>query len=252
MADQNITCTDCSRQFTFTDSELRRSGRMTAAQKRERARREAALGRPDPRSIEREVAALTTAHGCGVLAAPGDAADLAAQIQDYYGDGKALGMSIEYVIEEAPLGTAGSVKNAEALLVDHEPFLVISGDQALLETVAAATASVSGRLSCAATAAAARFYPQARTLIDLGGEDSKLIAPIINVKSSSASGSCAISKSPCNVRARFVKDDSTRRESTSRLAVGPPNTTIAAGLLGTSFHMRTLQLVIVEFVVEPV
>ena len=53
---------------------------------------------------------------------------LAAQIQDYYGDGKALGMNIEYVIEEAPLGTAGSVKNAEALLVDDEPFLVISGD----------------------------------------------------------------------------------------------------------------------------
>ena len=40
---------------------------------------------------------------------------LAAQIQDYYGDGKTLGMNIEYVIEEAPLGTAGSVKNAEAL-----------------------------------------------------------------------------------------------------------------------------------------
>jgi mannose-1-phosphate guanylyltransferase / phosphomannomutase len=53
---------------------------------------------------------------------------LAAQIQDYYGDGKALGMNIEYVIEETPLGTAGSVKNAEALLVDHGPFLVISGD----------------------------------------------------------------------------------------------------------------------------
>ena len=53
---------------------------------------------------------------------------LAAQIQDYYGDGKTLGMNIEYVIEEAPLGTAGSVKNAEALLVDLEPFLVISGD----------------------------------------------------------------------------------------------------------------------------
>ena len=53
---------------------------------------------------------------------------LAAQIQDYFGDGKALGMNIEYVIEESPLGTAGSVKNAEALLTDDEPFLVISGD----------------------------------------------------------------------------------------------------------------------------
>lgn len=52
---------------------------------------------------------------------------LAGQIQDYYGDGKSLGMNIEYVIEESPLGTAGSVKNAEPLL-DDAPVLVISGD----------------------------------------------------------------------------------------------------------------------------
>jgi len=52
---------------------------------------------------------------------------LAAQIQDSYGDGRALGMNIEYVIEESPLGTAGSVKNAQALL-GNEPFLVIGGD----------------------------------------------------------------------------------------------------------------------------
>jgi hypothetical protein len=42
----------------FTDSELRRSGTMTAKQKRRRARLEAEHGRPDPRSIENEVAAL--------------------------------------------------------------------------------------------------------------------------------------------------------------------------------------------------
>jgi len=53
---------------------------------------------------------------------------LAAQIQDYYGDGKALGMNIEYVIEESPLGTAGSVKNAQPYLEKDKPFLVISGD----------------------------------------------------------------------------------------------------------------------------
>ncbi len=53
---------------------------------------------------------------------------LAAQIQDYYGDGKAIGMNIEYAIEETPLGTAGSVKHAQALLASDEPFLVISGD----------------------------------------------------------------------------------------------------------------------------
>ena len=42
----------------FTDSELRRKGRMTVRQKKRRAKLEARLGRPDPRSIEREMAAL--------------------------------------------------------------------------------------------------------------------------------------------------------------------------------------------------
>jgi mannose-1-phosphate guanylyltransferase / phosphomannomutase len=51
---------------------------------------------------------------------------LATVIQDQFGDGSAFGVHIEYVVEETPLGTAGSVKNAEAML--REPFLVISGD----------------------------------------------------------------------------------------------------------------------------
>ena len=51
---------------------------------------------------------------------------LANAIQDYYGDGGAYGVNITYSLEEVPLGTAGSVKNAEHLL--DEPFLVISGD----------------------------------------------------------------------------------------------------------------------------
>lgn len=42
----------------FTDSELRRSGRMTRRQRRRRATLEAAHGRPDPRSVEKQVAAL--------------------------------------------------------------------------------------------------------------------------------------------------------------------------------------------------
>lgn len=49
-------------------------------------------------------------------------------IQDYFGDGEEWGMAIDYAIEETPLGTAGSVKNAQKLLPDDEPFLVISGD----------------------------------------------------------------------------------------------------------------------------
>ena len=51
---------------------------------------------------------------------------LAAVIQDFFGDGSTLGMKITYVVEDSPLGTAGSVKNAAEYL--DETFLVISGD----------------------------------------------------------------------------------------------------------------------------
>ena len=47
-------------------------------------------------------------------------------IQSYFGDGSSLGMEIHYAIEGTPLGTAGSVKNAQEHL--DEPFLIISGD----------------------------------------------------------------------------------------------------------------------------
>ena len=47
-------------------------------------------------------------------------------IQTYFGDGGGLGLKIHYAIEETPLGTAGSVKNAQQYL--DEPFLIISGD----------------------------------------------------------------------------------------------------------------------------
>jgi transposase-like protein len=44
--------------YAFTDSELRRKGRMTKAQKARREQLERESGRPDPRSIEKEVAEL--------------------------------------------------------------------------------------------------------------------------------------------------------------------------------------------------
>jgi mannose-1-phosphate guanylyltransferase/phosphomannomutase len=47
-------------------------------------------------------------------------------IRGYFDDGGALGVELHYSVEERPLGTAGSVKNAEELL--DETFLVISGD----------------------------------------------------------------------------------------------------------------------------
>ena len=47
-------------------------------------------------------------------------------IRSYFGDGEGLGLHIEYSVEEAPLGTAGSVGLASGRL--DETFLVISGD----------------------------------------------------------------------------------------------------------------------------
>ncbi|NMB32892.1 MAG: NTP transferase domain-containing protein [Clostridium sp.] len=48
------------------------------------------------------------------------------KIKDYFGDGSGFGVKLYYFTEDTPLGTAGSVKNAEAFL--DETFIVISGD----------------------------------------------------------------------------------------------------------------------------
>ncbi|MDD3654425.1 MAG: mannose-1-phosphate guanyltransferase [Desulfotomaculaceae bacterium] len=47
-------------------------------------------------------------------------------IRDYYANGADYGVNLRYFVEETPLGTAGSVKNAAGFL--DETFLVISGD----------------------------------------------------------------------------------------------------------------------------
>ena len=51
---------------------------------------------------------------------------LASVVRNFFGDGSDLGLRLTYATEQEPLGTAGSVKNAESLL--HDTFLVISGD----------------------------------------------------------------------------------------------------------------------------
>ncbi|MGI5881872.1 MAG: nucleotidyltransferase family protein, partial [Dethiobacteria bacterium] len=43
------------------------------------------------------------------------------QIGDYFGDGLSHGVSLHYFLEDEPLGTAGSVKNASSFL--DETFL---------------------------------------------------------------------------------------------------------------------------------
>lgn len=52
---------------------------------------------------------------------------LADEISGYFGNGSDWGVHIEYIVEETPLGTAGAVRQAEALL-RGEPFLIVSGD----------------------------------------------------------------------------------------------------------------------------
>ncbi|MDT8861734.1 sugar phosphate nucleotidyltransferase [Alkalihalobacillus sp. MEB130] len=47
-------------------------------------------------------------------------------IKDYFGDGSKFGVKLHYFEETTPLGTAGSVKQAEEFL--DEPFVVVSGD----------------------------------------------------------------------------------------------------------------------------
>ncbi|HHX86982.1 MAG TPA: NTP transferase domain-containing protein [Firmicutes bacterium] len=47
------------------------------------------------------------------------------QIMEHFGDGHKFGVELHYFIEDHPLGTAGSVKNASGL---DETFIVISGD----------------------------------------------------------------------------------------------------------------------------
>lgn len=48
------------------------------------------------------------------------------EITNYFGNGKELEVNMRYFVEKTPLGTAGSVKNAEDFLDDT--FIVISGD----------------------------------------------------------------------------------------------------------------------------
>ncbi|GAC1540236.1 MAG: NDP-sugar synthase [Candidatus Velthaea sp.] len=47
-------------------------------------------------------------------------------ITSYFGDGKQLGLTIRYVIEESPLGTAGAIKNVAQYITG--PFFVLNGD----------------------------------------------------------------------------------------------------------------------------
>jgi len=51
---------------------------------------------------------------------------LAASIENYFGGGEKFGVSLTYVMEESPRGTAGAIKNVEKYL--RGTFLVLNGD----------------------------------------------------------------------------------------------------------------------------
>lgn len=53
---------------------------------------------------------------------------LADEIQSHFGDGTDFDVQLTYSVEQAPLGTAGSVKQAEATIRTDSPFLIVSGD----------------------------------------------------------------------------------------------------------------------------
>ncbi|MFJ3903426.1 sugar phosphate nucleotidyltransferase [Streptomyces sp. NPDC090025] len=81
---------------------------------------------------------------------------LAEVFEPYFGDGSALGLSIEYVTEEEPLGTGGAIRNAAShLSADPDaPVLIFNGDiltgldiRALLATHESSGADVSLHLT---------------------------------------------------------------------------------------------------------
>lgn len=51
---------------------------------------------------------------------------LGEQIEEYFGDGERFGVSIQYSVEDKPLGTGGALKNAEDKL--EEDFVLVNGD----------------------------------------------------------------------------------------------------------------------------
>ena len=73
--------------------------------------------------LERTLSRLKEAGVDDVVLAAGY---LPRAIVEHLGDGSRLGMRLEYVVEKAPLGTAGAIRNVAQYL--HGPFFVLNGD----------------------------------------------------------------------------------------------------------------------------
>jgi NDP-sugar pyrophosphorylase family protein len=94
---------------------------------------------------------------------------LSQQIMDFFGDGKKFGVDITYSIEEALLGTAGALKNAEDLLADT--FMTIYGDSYLFLNLEEITAhfETSGKLGLMTVYRNSGLYDRSNTAIDNNG-----------------------------------------------------------------------------------
>jgi mannose-1-phosphate guanylyltransferase/phosphomannomutase len=97
---------------------------------------------------------------------------LASLIRNYFGDGAELGMDLQYATEETPLGTAGSVKNAESALRDGT-FVVISGD-ALTDIDLTDMAKFHKRNGALVTVALKRVANPLEFGIVIAGEDGRI------------------------------------------------------------------------------
>src|SRR5215831_19026335 len=97
---------------------------------------------------------------------------LASLVRNYFGDGGDVGMSLQYATEDMPLGTAGSVKNAEDALRDG-PFLVISGD-ALTDIDLSALVSYHKKNGALVTVALTRVPNPLEFGIIIVGEDGRI------------------------------------------------------------------------------
>jgi mannose-1-phosphate guanylyltransferase/phosphomannomutase len=96
---------------------------------------------------------------------------LSSVIRNYFGDGSDLGLSVAYSTEDVPLGTAGSVLNAQDLL--SGPFLVISGD-ALTDLDLGAAVHFHRRRGAAATLVLKSMEDPLEFGIVMTGEDGKI------------------------------------------------------------------------------
>ena len=78
------------------------------------------INRPKPmvplvdKPVMAHTVGLLKRHGCTEVVAT--LQFMADRIQDYFGDGSQHGMQFHYSVEQVPLGTAGSVKQAEHFL----------------------------------------------------------------------------------------------------------------------------------------